>query len=162
MKLKYIVLDRALPRSHAHPFQLPIHEEGITHNTEQIRYLGSIFCNVNIQTEPLKVQVKKSNQFYDAIGEVPVYQTSSKHRGAVLIINMKTFVNNIEPTRQASEIDVQNLKELFNQMHMHVEIHCDKSKKVCVFYVNTMKNNYIFLFNRKLLTLLIHLQIIPY
>lgn len=117
-------------RSHAYPFQLPIHEESIAHDTEHIKNLGSIFCNVNLQTEPLKVVVEKATRFYDDIGKVPTYRTRSRNRGAVLIFNYKHYVNNIEPTRNGSEVDVHNLKDLFTQMKMYVEIHTDKGKEV--------------------------------
>lgn len=84
------------------------------------------------QKEPLNIVVQKATRFYDDLGRVPVYQTNSKHRGTVLIINNKQFINNIEDIREGSEVDVINLKELFKQMYMNVYIHTNKSKEVCI------------------------------
>lgn len=114
---------------HAYPFQLSTNEEGVTYNTERIKQLSCIFGNVNMQTEALKVKVIKANKFMDGASKIPTYWTRSKHRGAVLIINNKQFINNIEPIRNGSEVDVSNLEELFKQMHMYVETHIDKSKE---------------------------------
>lgn len=77
--------------------------------------------------------MQKATRFYDDFGRVPVYQTNSKHRGAVLIINNRAFINNIQDLREGSEVDVINLKNLYKQMYMLVDVHTDKTKEVCIF-----------------------------
>lgn len=115
----------------------------MTHDTERIKQLSCVFGvgNINMQTEALQVKVIKSDKFMDNIAVVPTYWTRSKNRGAVLIINNKNFINNIEPIRKGSEVDVRNLEELFKQMHMNVEIHEDKSKEEILKIVQNFSQN---------------------
>lgn len=50
---------------------------------------------------------------------VPIYKTSSKNRGKVLVINNIKFLNQ-KQERQGAEIDEKNIVDLFKQMGMKV------------------------------------------
>ena len=54
----------------------------------------------------------------------------SKPRGYFLMINNVEFTNNIEKTRKGSEVDEQNLKDLFEQLGFVVEPYRDQGLEV--------------------------------
>lgn len=69
-----------------------------------------------------QIDVKLARNFekYDkanANGELHVYNTTSKNRGVVKIINIYKTKHDDPKERRGSEIDVHNLVSLFEQAH---------------------------------------------
>ncbi|KAF5273982.1 hypothetical protein FQA39_LY01098 [Lamprigera yunnana] len=110
-------------RSHTKPFILPTNIEEGVFDPREIQALGQNDINnhINITTEPLKVKVQLATQFYDEVSDVPTYNTHSKKRGAVLIINIINYINDVRAERKGADVDGRNLKDLFLQMGFVVE-----------------------------------------
>lgn len=60
-----------------------------------------------------------------------VYQLHGKKRGKVFMIN-NTFSHLDKKKRMGSEIDVKNLKDLFEQLHFEVVTKTDLSAEVTI------------------------------
>ncbi|XP_044260262.1 caspase Dronc-like [Tribolium madens] len=73
-----------------------------------------------------KLVVKKTGKFYDAACVIPTYETHSKNRGEVLIINNIMFKD--KGYREGAKVDHENLKELFKQMGFKVTFERDLKK----------------------------------
>ncbi|KAI4461926.1 caspase [Holotrichia oblita] len=88
------------PRSHA----VPIYPENMSRPTP-----------IDLRTEKLRINVIPSETFMDDFSQLlNPYTMRSRSRGAVLIINNKTFL--ADPPRKGAQIDQENLEELFEQM----------------------------------------------
>ncbi|KAK9722433.1 Caspase domain [Popillia japonica] len=77
------------------------------------------------ETPRMDIVVKKADTLIDGENDkVPVYKTVSKNtRGNVLLINNISFAG--EDRRDGSEVDVWNMKNLFQQMGFNVQCHTD-------------------------------------
>lgn len=60
-----------------------------------------------------------------------VYKNESEPRGYVFLANYKNFLDEQHETRSGSEIDVQNLCQLFSQMGYKPSFHINMTKWVC-------------------------------
>ncbi|KAF2903099.1 hypothetical protein ILUMI_03087 [Ignelater luminosus] len=115
--------ESAQPKKQVHPFMLPPDE-----NTETLQSIVNNTPNVNtvnIGHESIKINVTPAIQFYDdpKKSDVSVYNTHSKNRGAVLIINNIKYINNVHLPREGAEVDGRNLRELFHEMGFQIESH---------------------------------------
>ena len=66
-----------------------------------------------ITSKPLEVKVTKLSSYPS---HSDAYKMSAHPRGQVLIINIESFQENVLSTRTGSQMDVDNLQELFTQM----------------------------------------------
>lgn len=113
----------APPRKQAHPFILPATED--TENLQNIVNSTPNVTRVNLTNEPIRINVVPAKQFYDdpRQSDVHVYNTHSKNRGAVLIVNNINYINNVHLPREGAEVDGKNLQELFHQMGFQIKMH---------------------------------------
>lgn len=72
------------------------------------------------QLKPLKINVRLAKDIPNTKkftrDGIHVYNTTSMHRGVVLIINFYEYSNHNCAPREGSEVDVSNLQQLFEQM----------------------------------------------
>ncbi|KAK4875469.1 hypothetical protein RN001_011891 [Aquatica leii] len=134
--------SHASTRRQAHPFILPTNIEGTGFDPLEIQTLAqNTNNNISVTTEPLKVKVQYSTKFYDEDADVPTYSTHSKKRGAVLIINIIKYINDLQPERKGADVDSRNLTDLFLQMGFSVESHIDLTKNDIVDVVREFKSS---------------------
>lgn len=120
--------DNDTNKKKIHPFILPANQK--PQHIRQVS-LEQPNVNINLSTEPLKVEVKKSVNFHDNrnASKVPVYSMRSKNRGIFLCINNIEFVNDVHDRRNGAEADEENLKDLFKQIGFQVQSHRNQSKR---------------------------------
>ncbi|XP_060535295.1 caspase-3-like [Cylas formicarius] len=121
------------PKHKCSPFRLP-DEEDCKEEEEEDEKTSSIeveYSYTNPNTSPLNIKVKLADDFHDSPkynSNLQYYQTRSKNRGRVLIINNYEFLETKHKYRKGAIVDEENIEKLFNQMGGYViEKHSNKT-----------------------------------
>lgn len=98
--------------------------------------------SLNKKNEPkLKIVVKKSSKFCGQDSKVRTYETRSKNRGKLLLLNNIVFDNDHKQERKGAELDEQNIKDLFKQMGFEVVQHRNKKLSVSKKHMQIQKTD---------------------
>jgi hypothetical protein len=105
-------------------FQAPKAQTAVTNLRRPVPSLEQ--STTDAQASKKKLTVKKTGKFYDEGSAVPTYQTHSKKRGEVLIINNIMFED--KGYRQGAKVDHARLEKMFKEMGFRVTVERDLKK----------------------------------